>query len=166
MRRVPFYLVLAALVSAAPLALLAGGAATPPATATAPEAALSPAVLPGKGLAQHPFLYTGEWDTRRKDQMMSIVRDGKVVWSYSIPLNDADGTLEELGDATMLSNGNIAFCRKIGFSVITPDKKILWSIEAPKGTEMHSIQPLGTDRVMVVQNGNPAKAPTLPAIWT
>jgi hypothetical protein len=25
----------------------------------------APAVLPGKGLAQHPFLYTGEWDYRK-----------------------------------------------------------------------------------------------------
>ena len=161
MRQVPGFIVLASLLSAAPRALLAGGSANPPATATAPAAALSPAVLPGKGLGQHPFLYTGEWDTRRKEQMMSIVREGKVVWSYSIPLNDADGTLEELGDATLLSNGNIAFCRKIGFSIIAPDKKILWSIEAPKGTEMHSIQPLGTDRVLIMQNGNPAKAMTI-----
>src|SRR5476649_1094041 len=54
-----------------------------------------PAVLPGKGLAQHPFLYTGEWDHRKKDQTIYLVRGGKVVWSYSIPIKAADGTLEE-----------------------------------------------------------------------
>ena len=118
---------------------------------------LSPAVLPGKGLAQHPFLYTGEWDHRKTDQTIFVVREGKVVWTYDIPIKDVDGTLQELGDATMLSNGNIVFCRKVGASEITPDKKIVWNMEAPKGTEIHSVQPLGLDRVLVTQNGNPAK---------
>ena len=117
----------------------------------------SPAVLPGKGLAQHPFLYTGEWDHRKTKQTIFVVREGKVAWTYDIPFNSADGTMEELGDATMLSNGNIVFCRKVGASEVTPDKKIIWNIEAPKGTEIHSIQPIGLDRVLVTQNGNPAK---------
>jgi hypothetical protein len=80
-----------------------------------------------------------------------------VVWTYDIPIKDADGTLQELGDATMLSNGNIVFCRKVGASEVTPDKKIIWNMDAPKGTEIHSMQPLGLDRVLVTQNGNPAK---------
>jgi hypothetical protein len=118
----------------------------------------APAVLPGNGLTQHPFLYTGEWDHRaNRDQTIFVVRDGKVTWTYSIPINDTNGTLQELGDATMLSNGNIVFCRKVGASEITPDKKIIWNIDAPKGTEIHSIQPVGLDRVLVTQNGNPAK---------
>src|SRR5215471_21163360 len=37
------------------------------------------ATLPGKGLAQHPFLYCGEWDTRKTVQTLFLVRDGKVV---------------------------------------------------------------------------------------
>ena len=131
------------------------------AATSAPAAATNiisyaPAVLPGKGLAQHPFLYTGEWDYRKTNQTMFVVRDGKVVWTYSIPINDADGTLQELGDATMLSNGNVVFCRKTGVSEVTPDKKIIWNIDAPKGTELHSIQPIGLDHVFVTINGNPA----------
>ena len=116
----------------------------------------APAVLPGNGLAQHPFLYTGEWDYRKTNQTMFVVRGGKVVWSYSIPIKDADGTLQELGDATMLSNGNIVFCRKTGASEVTPDKIIIWNIDAPIGTEIHSIQPIGLDHVLVTINGNPA----------
>jgi hypothetical protein len=119
--------------------------------------AYAPAVLPGQGLAQHPFLYTGEWDHRKKEQTIFVVRDGKVAWTWSIPINDTNGTLEELGDATMLSNGNILFCRKVGASEITPAKKIIWNLEAPKGTEIHSVQPVGLDRVLVTQNGIPAK---------
>ena len=43
----------------------------------------SPAVLPGNGLAQHPFLYAGEWDTRKADQSIFLVRGGRVVWTAS-----------------------------------------------------------------------------------
>jgi len=116
----------------------------------------APAMLPGKGLAQHPFLYTGEWDYRNTNQTMFVVRGGKVAWTYSIPIKDANGTLQELGDATMLSNGNIVFCRKVGASEVTPDKKIVWNMDAPKKTEIHSIQPIGLDHVLVTINGNPA----------
>src|SRR5205085_812927 len=36
------------------------------------------ASLPGKGLAQHPFLYCGEWQNRStSNQVMQIVREGK-----------------------------------------------------------------------------------------
>jgi hypothetical protein len=123
--------------------------------------AYAPAVLPGNGLTQHPFLYTGEWDHRgNRDQTIFVVRDGRVAWTYSIPINYTNGTnvtLQELGDATMLSNGNIVFCRKVGASEITPDKKVIWNLEAPPGTEIHSIQPIGLDRVLVTQNGNPAR---------
>jgi Mala s 1-like protein len=127
------------------------------AAASAAAISYAPAVLPGNGLAQHSFVYTGEWDHRKTTQTIFVVRDGKVAWTYDIPIKDADGTLQELGDATMLSNGNIVFCRKVGASEITPDKKIIWNMDAPKGTEIHSIQPIGLDHVLVTQNGNPAK---------
>src|SRR5262245_30720517 len=77
--------------------------------------------LPGRGLAQHPFLYCGEWQRQStSDQTMYIVRDGKIVWSYTNPLNG------ELGDCSVLQNGNIIFSRQFGASEITPDKKIVW----------------------------------------
>jgi hypothetical protein len=82
---------------------------------------------------------------------MFIVRGGKVVWTYSIPGR------EELGDCTMLSNGNILFSRRFGASEITPDKKIVWNYEGPPKTEIHTTYPMGMDRVLIMQNGNPAK---------
>jgi WD40 repeat protein len=118
---------------------------------------MAPADLPGNGMAQHDFLLTGEWDHRKKDQTIYVIRHDQVDWTYSISINDTNGVLQELGDATMLSNGNIVFCRKVGASEITPDKKIIWNIEAPKGTEIHSIQPVGLDHVLVTENGNPAR---------
>ena len=135
------------------LAILALGTFAPLKRASADTAV----VLPTTGLARHSFLYTGEWDHRKTTQTLFVVRDGKVAWTYDIPLEDASGAMQELGDATMLPNGNIVFCRKTGASEVTPDKKIVWDLAAPAGTEIHSVQPLGLDRVLVTQNGNPAK---------
>lgn len=110
------------------------------------------APLPGKGLAQHPFLYSGQWDTRKPVQTMYIVRDGKVAWSYSISEKD-----NYFVDSTMLSNGNIIFARKHGVTEITQAKKVVWNYDAPPGTEIHSAQPIGKDKVLFMQCGNPAK---------
>ena len=109
-------------------------------------------ILPGRGLAQHPFLYCGEWQGRSlEQQVMYLVRDGKVAWSYT---NTRRG---ELGDCTMLSNGNIVFSRQFGASEITPDKKIVWDYDGPQGTEIHTAYPMGMDKVLIMQNGDPAK---------
>jgi PQQ-like domain len=116
--------------------------------------------LPGHGLTQHPFLYCGEWDYIHPQQTMHLIRDGKEVWSYSIPLDVMVGTKpdkEEFSDCERLSNGNILFSRRFGASIVTPEKKIIWSYDAAPGTEIHSVQAIGLDRVLLVQNGNPAK---------
>jgi len=123
-----------------------------------PAASISPAVLPGKGLAQHPFLYAGEWDTRKPLQSMFLVRDGKVVWHYSIPLHNAAGGIQEFDDATLLSDGNVIFSCMSGAGEITPDKDLVWQYQPPVGTEIHSIQSIGKDRVLLMRNGTPAQA--------
>ncbi len=97
----------------------------------------SPEVLPGKGLEQHPFFYTGQYDFRHSVQRMVVVREGRIVWFYEIPTNASDSgkTLQEFSDATMLSNGNVVFARKTGAGEVTPDKKLIWNYDAPKGCE-------------------------------
>ena len=122
------------------------------ASCAATVVAAQSAPLPGNGLAQHPFLYCGEWQNSSvSQQVMYVVRDGKIVWSYTNPLKG------ELGDCTMLSNGNIVFSRQFGASEITPDKKIVWNYDGPSGAEIHTTYPVGKDRVLIMQNGNPAK---------
>jgi len=114
--------------------------------------------LPGKGLNQHPFLYAGEWDMRHPEaQSMFLVRDGKVVWKYSIPMRTLSGAIQEFDDATQLSNGNIVFACMSGAGIISSDKNIIWEFKCPEGTETHSCQPIGKDSVLMVLNGNPAK---------
>jgi Mal s 1 allergenic protein-like len=109
--------------------------------------------LPGKGLAQHPFLYAGEWQNHSMmNQKMYVVRHGKIVWTYTLP------EYGEFSDAVMLSNGNILFARNSGITEITHDKKIVWNYDAPEGTQIHSCQAIGLDSVFFCQNGLPAKA--------
>lgn len=114
--------------------------------------------LPGKGINQHPFLYVGEWDVRNPTaQSMFLVRDGKVVWKYSIPQRTATGHIQEFDDATLLSNGNIVYACMSGAGIITPEKNIIWQFICPEGTETHSCQPIGKDSVLMVLNGFPGK---------
>ena len=75
-----------------------------------------------------------------------------------MPLKTESGGNQEFDDATQLSNGNIIFSRMSGAGMVSPDKKILWHYDAPKGTEIHSIQAIGKNRVLIMRNGNLAEA--------
>jgi outer membrane protein assembly factor BamB len=109
--------------------------------------AMFPDKLPGKGLAQHDFLYAGE----AKDRRIYIVKNGKIVWTYDDPAGKG-----EISDAVMLSNGRIVIAHQYAVKVIDADKKVLWNQDAPKGTEIHTAQPIGKEHVVYVQNGDPA----------
>jgi outer membrane protein assembly factor BamB len=115
------------------------------------RAADSPAgtsqTLPGNGLAQHDFLYAGESKNRRA----FIVRKGKVVWSYDDPTGRG-----EISDAVLLSDGNLLLAHQFAVQLISPEKKVLWNLDAPKGTEIHTAVPIGREYVLYVQNGDPA----------
>ena len=106
-----------------------------------------PADLPGRGLAQHDFMYAGE----SHDRNIYLVRGGKIVWHYSDPAGKG-----EISDAVMLSNGNVLFTHQVGVTEITPEKKVVWNYDAPAGHEVHTAVPIGTDRVLYIQNGDPA----------
>src|SRR5678816_1404983 len=114
-----------------------------------------PDKLPGKGLAQHDFLYSGEWDTRKDTQTIFRVISGKIVWTWSIPIKDRNGQLSEFSDVHQLSNGNVLYACKTGAAEVTQDRKIVWSYECPTGSECHSAQPIGLDKVFLCQNGTP-----------
>ncbi len=120
--------------------------AVPRAKAAEPAVITPTAALPGNGLAQHDFMYAGE----SKERRVFIVRKGQVVWSYDDPAGKG-----EVSDAVLLSNGNLLLAHQFAVKLIAPEKKILWSVEAPKGNEIHTAMPIGTGHVLYVQNGNP-----------
>jgi len=80
-----------------------------------------------------------------------LINQSKIIWTYST------GKGWEYDDIWLMSNGNILFSR-IGWAAeVTPQKKIMWRVEAAKGGEIHTVQPIGLDRVLLVENGTPAK---------
>ena len=99
---------------------------------------------PGKGLAQHPFLYYGEGNN-----VLYVVNHGKVIWTYALPRGG------EIDDAWMLSNGHIICTKMTDCYEVTPDKRIVWHYHCPTNTQIHTLQPIGLDKVMLVQNGLP-----------
>jgi hypothetical protein len=99
---------------------------------------------PGRGLAQHPMLYAGEgYNT------IFLVNHGKVVWTWST------GRGGEIDDVWMLTNGHILFTRQFHVEEVTPQKEVVWHYDAPEGTEVHTCQPIGLDKVLLVRNGLP-----------
>src|ERR1035438_9665594 len=71
-----------------------------------------PAELPGKGLAQHDFLYAGE----SHDRNIYVVRGGRIAWSYSDPAGKG-----EISDAVLLSSGDVLFTHQVGVTEISPE---------------------------------------------
>jgi hypothetical protein len=114
--------------------------------ATMPTQGRAPAILPGDGLAQHDFVYSGE----SHDRKIFIVRGGKVVWSYEDP-----GGKGEISDMVMLANGNILFAHQFGLTEIAPDKTVVWNYVPPAGHEVHTAVPIGLDRVLYIENADP-----------
>jgi hypothetical protein len=110
-----------------------------------PDPAKVPA-WPGRAIGEHPMLYAGEgYNT------LFLVRDGKVIWTYS------SGKGGEIDDVWLLSNGHVLFARQFHVEELTPQKQVVWHYDAPPGTEVHTCQPIGLDKVMMVQNGLPPR---------
>ncbi len=106
----------------------------------------TPPDLPGEGIAQHPMLYAGEgYNT------LFLVNQGKVIWTYSA------GSGGEIDDVWMMTNAHVLFTVMSRVLEVTPKKEIVWRYTPPAGTEVHSCQPIGLDKVMMIQNGQPAK---------
>ena len=100
-------------------------------------------------LNRHDFFYAGQSKQRR----MFIVKDGQVSWAYQDGLKRG-----EISDAVLMSDGHILVAHQYGVAEVTQDQQTVWSYSAPEGTEIHTIQPIGTSHVVFVQNGRPAKA--------
>lgn len=99
-------------------------------------------------LNRHDFFYAGQSKQRR----MFIVREGQVAWQYQDQLRKG-----EISDAILMTDGHILLAHQYGIAEVTQDNKTVWHYEAPEGTEIHTIQPIGKSHVVFVQNGKPAK---------
>ena len=102
-----------------------------------------------KSLSRHNFFYAGQSKQRR----MFIVKDGLVAWAYKDQLKRG-----EISDAVLMKDGHILVAHQYGVAEVTQDGNTVWQYAAPEGTEIHTIQPIGKNHVVFVQNGKPAKA--------
>lgn len=98
-------------------------------------------------LSKYDFFYAGQSKQRR----MFIVKDGKVSWYHNA--KDLRG---EISDAILLKDGHILLAHQYGVAELNEAHQIIWQFDAPEGTEIHTIQPIGKDHVVFVQNGHPA----------
>ncbi|GAB3953998.1 hypothetical protein GCM10028805_38700 [Spirosoma harenae] len=97
--------------------------------------------LIGGQLGRHNFIYIGENHRR-----ICLVIGGKLAWHY-----DTENDWED-DEIWMLSNGNILHAHMKYIEEITPKKEIVWRYDSPKGTEIHTCQPIGVDKVLFLQN--------------
>src|SRR4051812_10608381 len=110
-----------------------------------------PATMPGKGLAEFNFMYAGESAPLK----ITLVKDGKIDWQYTHPRPARGGG--EISDASMLANGNILFAFQYGAAIVSPDKEVIWSVDAAAPTEIHTATMVNDDQVAYIANGTPAK---------
>lgn len=104
------------------------------------------AARPGGGLSRYPMLYIGEGSNT-----MFLLNQGKVIWTYST------GEGWEYDDIWMLSDGNIVFSRQSWVGMVTPDKRLIWRYDCSGHDEIHTVQPLGDGKVLMMINGDPAR---------
>lgn len=112
-----------------------------------------------RSLARHDFLYAGEG----KQQRIYIVKGGQVVWQWRNPQGRG-----EISDAILMKGhgsadkGSVLVAHQYGVCEVNISQTgtasdVLWRYDAPPGTEIHTIQPIGRKYVLFVQNGQPAK---------
>lgn len=100
-------------------------------------------------LSRHNFMYTGQSKSRR----IFKVEGGEIVWRY----NNAAGR-GEISDAVLMDDGHILIADQYGIAELDETGAELWRMQVPKGTEVHTVQPIGTEHVVYVLNAKPAKA--------
>ncbi|AUD03254.1 hypothetical protein CWM47_16275 [Spirosoma pollinicola] len=111
-----------------------------PSTPKCADATVVPDLIGGQ-LGKHNFIYIGENNRR-----ICMVINGKLTWHY-----DTENDWED-DEIWLLSNGNILHAHMKYIEEITPKKEIVWRYDSPKGTEIHTCQPIGVDKVLFLQN--------------
>lgn len=111
-----------------------------PTTPKCASAEIVPDLIGGQ-LKGHNFIFIGENHRR-----ICMVIDGKLAWHY-----DTENDWED-DEVWVLSNGNVLHAHMKYIEEITPKKEIVWRYDNPKGSEIHTCQPIGVDKVLFLQN--------------
>jgi len=136
-------------------------------------------------MKRHPFLFAGAWDMQNPMISLKQVSDGSIIFSENrlsytkakvdvvaatrkngtpthvseqyVP-DKSPGRVQAYEDVTMQSTGLLVMALTSSAMAIYPGRSHTWYYSAPASTEIHSIQTIAKDRVLVMQNGTPAKA--------
>jgi hypothetical protein len=63
-----------------------------------------------------------------------VAADGHIEWQHQVA--------GEANDVWALANGHVAFAHKDGATELSADEQVVWSYDAPAGSEIHGCQPL------------------------
>ncbi len=77
-----------------------------------------------------------------------ISKTGVVEWTYP--------TKGKCNDVWQLSNGNVIFSDQSYAKEVTLNKETVWEFSAPKGTEIHTVSPIG-NKFLIALNGTPSQ---------
>ncbi|MBQ8580736.1 MAG: LamG domain-containing protein [Alistipes sp.] len=103
-------------------------------------------------LSRYDFMYTGQSKNRR----IFKVEAGEIVWRY----DNKEGR-GEISDAVLMDDGHILLADQYGIAELDETGAELWRWQVPKGTEVHTVQPIGSRYVVYVLNAKPAKVVVL-----
>ncbi len=94
---------------------------------------------------KHRFIASGSG----MKNIVIVSEDGNVEWEYSAG--------KECNDVSMLSDSTVLFSCRTGAKLVSLKKELLWEYVGEKGTEVQSASMLKNGRILIVQNGHPAK---------
>lgn len=99
-------------------------------------------------LSRNDFFYAGQ----SKRLRIFTIENGAVTRSHEFT-----NWKGEISDAVLMNDGHILLAHQNGIAEVDADYNVIWHYDAPQGTEIHTIQPIGQRHVVFVQNGKPAK---------
>jgi sugar lactone lactonase YvrE len=94
---------------------------------------------------KHRFIASGSG----MKEIVIVDEDGNIKWSYP--------SGKECNDVSMLSDSTILFSCRTGARLVNLNKEILWEYTGEPNTEVQSASMLKNGRILIIQNGTPAK---------
>jgi hypothetical protein len=94
---------------------------------------------------KHRFIASGSG----MKEIVIVDENGDIEWSYP--------SGKECNDVSMLSDSTILFSCRTGAKMVNLNKEVLWEYKGEPKTEVQSASMLKNGRILIIQNGTPAK---------
>ncbi|MCG8476449.1 MAG: arylsulfotransferase family protein [Cytophagales bacterium] len=84
-------------------------------------------------------------------KIVKVNPEGKILWEHPLEKHQECNAVASLGD------GKVLYSFKQGAKAVDSQHNVLWQYDAPKGTELQSVELLPNGNYLLGQCGNPAK---------